>query len=593
VGGESGQFSFSNTETGLLGLTNSGNPIASFLLEQVDSGSAIFKAAGNNTYTRWHQAGVFFGDDWKATQKLTLNYGVRWEEDLPPFERKNQSSFLDPTLPNPGADNLPGALAFAGYGPGRCNCRYPEIPWHKGFAPRIGLAYALPRDTVIRAGYGIFYDMFNMPGWGASGISQDGYNATPTFSSTNGGMDAAFILSQGLPGGWQPPPNLVPSFDNGGTGPIYRPRGANRLPYAQQFNLTLDHQFTKNFYVSAAFVGSKGTRLPSAVAGINTADPKYLAMGVQLYDQFSPGQTEVDGVPVPFANFAATTFACAPNVAQALVPYPQYCNDFYGLDENQGSSVYDSFQLKAEHRFGNDLWFLASYTVSKTITNADNTESSAVGEGGIFSPYQSYKYRALANSDVPQSVVASLVYGLPFGSGKHWLSGGGLVSKVVGNWTVSQVFSAHSGVPFSIVSSACNIPQQFSEACFPGLLPGMSPWAQPHHGRGLNPNLPLLNVNAFESINLFNGFYQGYGPRNTNFRQPGAWNQDIALSKKIPFGEKVSFTLRGEFFNAWNLHNFSGGAFVTDIASASPGFGSWNGNVSNPRSIQLAGRITF
>jgi hypothetical protein len=588
VGGESGMFSFSNTETGLLDLPNSGNPIASFLLEQVDSGSAVFKSIGN-TYTRWHQAGIFFGDDWKATQKLTVNYGIRWEQDLPTFERSNNFSFLDPTLPNPGADNRPGALAFAGYGSGRCNCRYPEIPWHKGFAPRIGLAYSLPRDTVIRAGYGIFYDMYNMPGWGTSGISQDGYTTTPTFSSTNGGMDAAFILSQGLPGGWQMPPFIDPSFDNGGTGPIYRPVDANRLPYAQQFNLTIDHEFTKNFYVSAAYVGSKGTRLPSMLAGINTADPKYLAMGSQLYDQFSPGQTQVDGVPVPFTNFAANTFACAPNVAQALVPYPQYCNDFYGLDENKGSSSYNSFQLKAEHRFGNDLWFLGSYTLSKTITDADNTQPGS-GSGGIFSPYQSYRYRSLARGDVPQTIVASLVYGLPFGNGKNWLSGKGFLSKVVSNWTVSQVFSANSGLPFSIWSSVCNIPQQFSESCVPGLLPGMSPFAQPEHGHGLDPNKPLLNVNAFESANSFN-FYQGNGPRTTNFRQPGAWNQDIALSKKIPLGEKVSFTLRGEFFNAWNLHNFSGGAFVTDVAS--PGFGSWNGNVSGPRSIQVAGRITF
>ena len=588
VGGESGMFSFSNTETGLLDLPNSGSPIASFLLEQVDSGSAIFKAIGN-TYTRWHQGSVFFEDSWKMTRSLTANYGLRWEEYLPTFERSNNFSFLDPTLTNPGADNLPGALAFAGFGAGRCNCRYPEIPWHKGFAPRIGLSYSLPRDTVIRAGYGIFYDMYNMPGWGTSGISQDGYTASPTFSSSNGGMDAAFTLSQGLPGGWQMPPFIDPTFDNGGTGPIYRPTWANRLPYAQQYNLTIDHQFTKNFYVSAAFVGSKGTRLPSMVAGINTANPSYLSMGSQLYDGFNPGDTKVDGVPVPFTNFAANTFACAPNVAQALIPFPQYCNNFYGLDEDKGSSTYDSFQIKSEHRFANGFWFLGSYTFSKTITNSDNTQQLS-GQGGIFSPYQRYRYKSLARGDVPQSVSASLVYALPFGSGKPWLSGKSVLRTVAENWTLSQIFVAYSGVPFTIMSSACNIPQQFSEACFPGVLAGMSPWAQAKHGRGLNPNLPLLNVNAFESANNFN-FYQGYGPRTTNFRQPGAWNQDFAISRNIPIGKEVSFTLRGEFFNTWNLHNFSGGAFNTDVAGSA--FGAWNGSVSGPRSIQIAGRFTF
>jgi hypothetical protein len=78
--------------------------------------------------------------------------------------------------------------------------------------------------------------------------------------------------------------------------------------------------------VSAAYVGSKGTRLLLQEAGINTLNPKYLAMGTQLYDLFSPGQTTLDGVPVPFASFATTMQACAPSVAQALLPYPQYCN---------------------------------------------------------------------------------------------------------------------------------------------------------------------------------------------------------------------------------------------------------------------------
>jgi hypothetical protein len=133
-------------------------------------------------------------------------------------------------------------------------------------------------------------------------------------------------------------------------------------------------------------------------------------------------------------------------------------------------------------------------------------------------------------------------------------------------------------------------------SCVPALLPGKSPFAQPEGG--LNPNVPLLTANAFESGNGFN-FYQGQGPRVENFRQPGYTNQDFALEKKIAFKERVSFNLRAEFFNTWNWHHFncvgsticSNAAFVTDVAS--PAFGTWNGSVTNPRNIQFSGRISF
>jgi hypothetical protein len=583
MGGESGMFSFSNTETGLLGLPNSGSPIASFLLEQVDSGSAVFKSV-QDTYTRWHQGALFFADTWKATHKLSVDYGVRWEEDLPTYELHNNFSFLDPTEPNPGAGNLPGALAFAGSGLGRCNCSRPEIPWHKGFAPRLAFAYSPRANNVVRAGYGLFYDMANMPGWNTSGISQDGYNTTPTFSSTEAGMVAAFILNQGLPQNFQKPPFIDPSFDNGQGGPYYRPANGNRLPYSQQWNLTLDHQFTNNFYVSVAYVGSKGTRLLSEEAAINTLNPKYLSMGNQLYDLFQPGQTQVDGVPIPFASFATTMQACAPSVAQALLPHPQYCSAFFGLDENAGNSTYHSFQVKGEHRFANNFWFLGSYTLSKSITDSDDTQPSS---GWIFSPFQRHRNKSLAWGDVPQVLVASFVYGLPLGNGKRWLSGRGPLSKVVSNWTMSQVFRTNSGSPYVIHSSACTIPGQFAESCVPGLLPGMSPFAQPE--KGVNLNKPLLNVNAFESANSFN-FYQGQGPRVENFRGQGYTNQDIALERRIALKEGLTLLLRAESFNTWNWHSFGNG-FVTDVAD--PGFGTWNGSVSNPRNIQLSGRITF
>src|SRR5437763_1168719 len=122
-------------------------------------------------------------------------------------EKWDRFSFFDPNTANPGADGRPGALVFAGSGTGKFGDRDPEKTFHEAFAPRIGMAYGVSSTTVVRAGYGIFYDMANMPGWD-SGIGQDGFNTTASFSSTVGGLQRAFLLSDGLPQNFQRPPFL-------------------------------------------------------------------------------------------------------------------------------------------------------------------------------------------------------------------------------------------------------------------------------------------------------------------------------------------------------------------------------------------------
>src|SRR4029077_5925505 len=304
LGNQSGNFNFARGETGVIdqqGNLVGGSPIASFLLEQVDSSQTTFYTT-TKIDARTNGFMLFVGDTWRVTPKLTISPGLHYEIDPAPYEAKNHFSYFDPTLPNPGAGNLPGAVAFAGSGPGRSGRRFPEDTWYGGFAPRFGLAYALTAKTVVRSGYGLFYDNANMPGW-AGGISQDGYNASASFASSQGGTQAAFVLSHGLPSNHPVAPHLVSTFDNGQFSPVYRARTANRLPYTQQWNLTVEHQFTDRAYVSASYVGTKGTRLLSQIDPINAVDPRFLSLGTRLNDTFQPGQTEVDGVPAPFADF--------------------------------------------------------------------------------------------------------------------------------------------------------------------------------------------------------------------------------------------------------------------------------------------------
>jgi len=601
----SGQFSFSSGETGLQGIV-SGSPIASFLLGQVDSGCTTYFYVASN-YPRASAYILHIGDTWKVTPKLSFNYGLRWDTFTPAVEKHDQQSFLDPTRPNPAAGNLPGSLVFAGtkWGAAGFGRRAPEQTWWKGFAPRIGIAYNVAPNTVLRTGYGIFFTQMFYPGWGG-GVAQDGLFASPSFGSSVGGLQAAFLLQDGLPQNFQKPPFIDPGYLNGQGGPNYRPFDSNRRPYAQQWNFTIEHQFTNNFYFNVAYVGNKGTRLPSQTVPINALDPKYLSKGSQLYDDFGSTDTSLDGVQAPYAGWADQMQACSPSVAQALRPFPQYCGSLVGLTENAGNSTYHAFQAKVEKRYSNGLWSLTSYTLSKTIDNTDNTQVTATSGWlhGVVSPFQRERNKSLAIDDVPQLLSQSLVYDLPFGRGKRW---GANISRIlngfVGGWSVSNVFRISSGTPFFFRSSYCNVPGEFAAACIPGVLPGANPWQQTKSGfdpgrqDSSGNQIPLFNTSSFEDYTKFN-FTLGQGPRVSNYRGFGYHNHDLGLIKDIALTEKVKLQIRAEFFNIWNWHTFNcqtqcfgDNAFGNAVGDSQ--FGIWNGDVSNPRNVQAVARITF
>ena len=262
---------------------------------------------------------------------------MRWETFSPSSEKYNNASFFD-FGPNPGAGNRPGRLAFAGdkWGGASLGRPYPEEDWHGGFAPRVGVAYALNDKTVIRAGYGIFYTQAFYPGWGG-GISQFGLNetanATPRLSAESIRLFTCRKGSRSLRS--RSLRSSILLFANGTSGQImYRPKDANRLSNSQQWNFTIERQLAGNSMLSVAYVGSKGTRLPSQLLPINVLNPSLLSMGGKLVDQFGPNDAAVDGVAAPYPGWAQQLLSkggCAPTVAQALSPYPQYCDALFGL----------------------------------------------------------------------------------------------------------------------------------------------------------------------------------------------------------------------------------------------------------------------
>ncbi|PYV10901.1 MAG: hypothetical protein DMG23_06045 [Acidobacteria bacterium] len=634
----SGTFNFTDASTAVKGV-QSGNGFASFLLGAVDNASVTYHAIGS-WYPRarayiWH-----VGDTFKLTPKLTLSYGVRYDNFTPSWEKYDQFSFFDPLSPNPAAGNRLGRLAFGGtrWGAASFGRRYPERHWNRGFSPRLGFAYSLNNRTVVRSGYGIFYTQAFYPGWGG-GISTDGFSKTDSRGSLNGFTPsfslfdpAGFLAPYQAPFNAAYTPVIPPIIDAGaqnGSGLNYRPFDANRLSNAQQWNLTVEHQFTNNFYISTAYVGNKGTRLPSSAVPLNALNPSLLPVYAftnpttrgpdsHLNDIVPDDTTVVDGVLSPYTGWVAqmNDAGCSATVGQALLPYPQYCDQLRGSNENAGNSTYHSFQFKAEKRFSQGTFLLASYTLSKLITNSDQVDQPAgaldwSGAHGVISPFERKRNKALAVDDVPQVLSIAFVYSLPFGQGKRWASSNRLLGKVVGGWEATGTIRWSSGIPFFFRSGNCAVPGYFRAGCIPAILPGKNPWAQSKSN--FDPNKPLFDVKAFENqlldangspvldnsgnpITRFGNYY-GSGSRISNLRGFAYHNQDLALIKETKITERLRWQLGFEAFNLWNWHIFNGsgefgsGAFDIDVASGT--FGTWNGTITAPRVIQFRSRLSF
>ncbi len=598
---QSGTVGFSALSTALPGI-QSGDPFASLLIGAVDNGNLnVYNISKYGAEQRAYS--LFIGDTWKTTSRLTLNYGVRWDKFTPTFETNNQLSFFS-FAPNPGAGNLPGSLAFAGnkWGPASAGVRYPETPFNSAIGPRLGAAFKVDDNTVVRAGYGVFYTQAFYPGWGG-GMSLDGFNPKLSFSDSLAGYQPSFYLDNGFPA-YNRAPNISATADNGTDGPNYRPTYANHLAYTQQWNFTIERKLGASSIASVAYVGNKGTHLPSQMEPLNSLNPSLLSMGAAtLNSVFAPGQTSLDGVNVPYSNWVQTLNAagtCKPTVAQALVQYPQYCGALFGENENEGTSEYNAAQAKLEKNFANGLYLGANYTFAKLITNAASTTQATSGGQviGVINPYQGNRNKSLSPDDITHTFALLGVYDLPFGAGKRLLNKPGILNLIVGGWTVSSSVKLVSGMPlFFSDSTVCGVPNQFTAECIPTILPGAKVLTQ--SWSGVNVNQPMFNAAAFEPTSLFaNGTYLGVGPRVTGVRGSPYRNTSISLAKKIAIRERVSLELRGEFFNIFNNHYFTcDGQFSSctpfNNDPSNSNFGQWNGTVTQPRNIQVVGRLTF
>jgi hypothetical protein len=276
------------------------------------------------------------------------------------------------------------------------------------------------------------------------------------------------------------------------------------------------------------------------------------------------------------------------------------------LNEGHANSIYNSFQGEVERRMHHGLYLLSSLTVSKMYSNGtystQSVQDRSGSNNGSFSPFDPAREWSLSPTNVPITLQISAVYNLPFGRNQRFLSSGGPLNAIVGGWQVSPLYRYEYGTPMSFSSSSCptsSLAPYFREACAPGILPGQSPLL---HGRnGFDPattNGQYLNPLAFQSD--FSTFGNtGYGKSVSTVYGPAYQDVDVAFAKNIKISEHATFKFTANFFNFLNSHYFvsqgegPGSAFNTDVAAPGNSFGQWNGTVSNPRNIQVAGRFEF
>ena len=632
-GNQGGTFGFSQDTTGNAGCDSNhpcpGDAQASFYLGAVSNASVQFLNV-KAKYPRQIGWAFHAGDSWRINPKLTATYGLRWDYISPFVDKHNNQSFIDPYGPNPDAvttsgSELLGRLAFAGtkWGAASYGGRYPEEAFRGGFAPRVGFAYTINEKTVVRAGYGIYFGQAFYPGWGG-GLAQDGFNKTVNLNEATSGdfKTPALYLQTGITADQVGPTSDISSgADNGLSPSLYRPRDGNHRPYSSQYNLTIERQLPSNTLLSLSYVGTKGTHLPSALNPINTLNPfnaQIAALGTDLSvnynDADGPATFLANGIAQPYVGWAGQMQACQPTIAQALLPFPQYCGSLLGLNEQHGTSIYHSFQGKVERRLQGGLYVLGSLTWQKMFTDAANNVQSqnasnqgSGGNSGAFSPFDtSHRAYAVAPDNVPITGSLAVVYDLPFGRNKPFLNRGGFLNTLVGGWQTSPIYRYEYGTPFSFYDSAdcatSNKISQFREYCVPGVNKSVKTLLQDRNS--FNPGKGgLVNPAAVEN-NFSTLGYTGTGRAVSDVYGPSYKNIDVAFTKNTRIAEKANFRFEANFFNAFNNHYFlsqgdsNGGmpyAFYTDRSAGGDGslFGTWNGAVTTPRTIQFVGRIEF
>ncbi|MEP7361621.1 MAG: TonB-dependent receptor [Acidobacteriota bacterium] len=549
---------------------NLGNSIASFLL----GAGGGYVANLPSIYTSNLYTGLYVQDDFKATSRLTLNFGLRYEIETGKKDRFGQLAWFDYDAPSPlagpsGLAGLKGGVRAQG---STANSQYPTS-W-KNIGPRFGFAYSINPKTVLRGGYGIFYlPYIGQAAGNATGT--EGFSTQTAWVGSIDGLTPTNLLSNPYPTGLlQPSGSSLGLLTNVGQAMTTAiDRGSIHSSYVQQWNFHLQHELPGRIVIEPAYVGNKGSRLVDGGWEMNQLTTDNLSLGSSLQQL----------VANPFFGLIKNGALASAQVArgQLLRPFPQYTS-VTNYRPTSASSSYHAFQMRVQREFGKSASFLMSYTAGKLID-----DSEGVGTGGVDSGHQDAYYRraerAVSPQDVSQFLVLSGLYELPFGSKKAVGSGWpGWLNQVAGNWQINGIFTVGTGVPLALTAantsglySALERPNVVGDAALSG-------------SRSTSEKLQRwFNTAAFAQPAPFT---LGNAPRTLpNVRAPGTKGVDFSLFKNFPFGERRYVEFRAEFFNLTNTPNFG----LPGVAANVGTFGVISTQANSPRQIQFGLKIYF
>jgi len=583
TGDQAGHFVFNNLETAGYDATgnvlpgSTGNSFASMLLGQVHSSDQTIPV-----HPTFHEAyfAPWINDEWKVNNRLTLNLGLRFDYQTARTEMHDQYSTFDPNTPNPGADGIPGAIIFAGKGPGRSGRRTFEDPGLDNLGPRFGFAYRVGDKTAIRGGYGIYY----------SGVSYAqfiggptlGFSSNPFTQTTNNGRDPAFHLDQGFAQNIiKFPPFIDPTISNGGA-PIAVAKNGLTLPRYQNWSVTVEREITNNMRLDVSYIANRGTRLTDhwqrMGLAANMNNPAILALGEAVLNSDCNSSVAVNNVcqgvvRLPYASFKG-------NVAQAFRRFPQYQNINW-RDVPTGASLYNALEVVLERRLSRGLQFRLGYTRSHLVTNG--AESSQGGEGinaTVQNPLATSEW-GVSSDDVPNVFLVGFNWEVP--GAKHFK---GAAGAVLGGWNLAGVLRYESGRPLNIFMNNDLGGFLFNGQKRPNRVKATGGVAS--RSGNFNP----ATQNYFNKAAWVDpgSLQMGNAPRrDESVRGFPTYSEDVNIFKVFRLYERLDMKFEAQFGNLFNRTDFCD----PDTNFSAGSFGTVNTQCNSPRSIQFALRFDF
>jgi hypothetical protein len=573
------------------------------------------------------QTDFYAQDDWKATSRLTLSLGVRYEWSVPYTERFNRLQFsnftgnsgitVDLTPASSGiVDNNgdPVDLSSLGLGPTQLlgTTVFPSssnrhVPIDRNnFGPRLGFAYQVEKNTVLRGGAGLFYGLssatnFQYPGTAFQKAAQFHISLDGNKTLAPGwAMDNVFPTL---------PPNTLPQAQGTQYGALAEWGLGNgndlatlsdRNPEIYQWNLGLQHLFPAGIVISADYSANRSTHLPWGGATRNrdtlpTAARNLCDSACQSSLVPNPFQSMFTGPNAVFNE--PDSIYNNPTIPEGnlLRQFPQFDGDFEGLPLIAASSWYNGLLVRFQKRASHGLSFEGNYTWSKATDYSSYGANSFIfhfTDNGLGNPQDINNLRAehsIGASDTPQRFVLAAVYDLPFGRGR-WMGGGmnRVLDGIVGGWSLNALLTLQSGqpIPFGLANASIADGTQRPDLLCSNLLTGMS---LHDVAFSTDPNASYYNSNCFSSTTPLDQV-PGNAPRfSANARGQGIKNIDMGFFKDFTVREGMKLELRAEFFNLANYTRFR----TPDSLLGDSDFGRVNDQANHPRNGQIAVRFEF